>query len=132
MAQSRSRFDPARDAEGRPTAGEYRLAMTWTVEQDQPRARIYAKLPVAAIPPGYVQPVSTVLVFDAEGQVSSCEVLASSGSASTDSSICGSLTQSMTIPAPKSRSAEPAAAVRYYVASLVVEGGGGTEGAAKH
>jgi TonB family protein len=132
LAQTRSRFEPGRDGEGRATEGEFRLAMTWTTEQGQPRARIYAKLGIPAIPAGYVQPVSTMVVFGADGRVASCEVLASSGNGAADSAVCGSITQSMTIPRPKSSSPELAAAVRYYVASLVVEGSRGTDEAAEH
>ncbi|WP_116090775.1 energy transducer TonB [Sphingomonas crusticola] len=130
LAQTRSRFEPARDADGKAIAGEYRLAMTWTMEQNQPRARIYAKTRVAALPPGYVQPVSLMVVFGQDGRALECEIMASSGNGQTDAAVCGSVTQSLVIKAPKTASAEPAAGVRYYIMSLIPDQG--TEGAAKH
>lgn len=132
LARARNRFEPARDADGHAIEGEYRLAMTWTKEQSQPRARIYARVGVAALPPGYVQPASLMVVFGPDGHVSTCEVMASSGNGGADAAVCGSITQSMAIPAPRTASAEPAAAVRYYIASFVAEAPRGTDDAAKH
>lgn len=119
LVKSRAKFDPGKDAVGAAIAGEYRLAKSWGVGDNQPRATINLSLELASVPQGYRAPAKALLTFKADGRVSACEITSTSGSNSFDQTTCIYLSQQQTIAAPKSKSTDiPATAVRYVTANL--------------
>jgi TonB family protein len=122
LHMARARFDPAKDATGLPTAGEYRASTSWGIEEHQPRTTIDTPLQVSTVPKGYRSPVKARLIFDATGHVMDCEVTATSGSGAADRAACTYIGQQLVITAPKSSSGDvPPAAVRYLTASFTTQ-----------
>ncbi|WP_233503605.1 energy transducer TonB [Sphingomonas psychrotolerans] len=121
----RARFAPATDASGRKVAGQYRLSTPWGLEKEhQPRTAVEAVLQVAELPSGYDRPVKVQLVYYAAGAPRDCAVMTSSGSALADRTACHYATRTFSAEAPRGRSSSvPAAAVRYFSASFVVDKG---------
>lgn len=122
LLESRAHFDPAKGTDGSAMAGEYRMSTAWGVGNRQPSTSTKTELQVASVPGDYENPVGTMLVFNAEGAIGSCEVTATSGSPATDRAICAYLGKNLHIDSPKAASIdlEPAA-VRYVTVALSAE-----------
>lgn len=119
IAARRARFTPAHDAEGKPAAGDYWVAVTWGTNDDVTPISIPMEVGVQAMPAGYAQPAQMHVLFGADGKPMRCDVAESSGSAAADRAVCTAIERQASIAPPKSGSDEAAAATRTYVATLV-------------
>jgi TonB family protein len=121
LLKMRARFNPAKNADGATVDGEYRAAAIWALPPHiPPQIHKVVTLQVSKLPTDYAAPVQARLLLDGSGHVATCEVTASSGSATADSAACSSL-QKFTVPPPKSGSnAVPAMAVRYLTVEFSV------------
>lgn len=120
LYKKRARFEPAKDAEGLPIEGKYRLSSSWGLEEHQPRTTIDVPLQVSSVPSDYRSPVKARLLFDATGHVTACEVTTTSGSAAADRAACAYIEQQLAIAPPKSASSDISpVAVRYLNANLM-------------
>lgn len=117
-AKHRAHFDPARDAEGRAVAGDFRTGLVFGIEEHQPLPVIPMTLGVKALPSGYTQPARTQVWFGPDGHATHCATTQSSGSPPADTVICTVILRELVIPKPVSASPEPALAVRSYAVTL--------------
>jgi TonB family protein len=122
LLKARGRFQPARDAEGRPVEGEYRAAFAWGIDANQPKSTLDITLMVAKLPANYRHPIKTQAVFGGNGRAISCTIRETSGAPVADKAACTYILEQLAIPnARGGQEGEPPAAVRYIIATLKPE-----------
>jgi TonB family protein len=120
--KARSKFEPAMDSQGNASAGVYRAATNWGLDDHMPSTRVNLLLPVQKTPTTYRSPTETTVIFGSDGRASACVVRKSSGSAEADNAACTYIMAQLTVAPPHSKSAEePAMAVRYVTVSLTTD-----------
>ncbi len=119
----RSRFTPARNAAGAPIQGEYREAIAWIIEKQQPRTALELSLLVPSLPSGYRSPAKARLLFDETGKLASCAMMVTSGNVAADHAVCAQMKrQPFSISAPRSVAVGVSpVAVRYLTAAFFTE-----------
>jgi outer membrane biosynthesis protein TonB len=88
----RARFNPARDAKGKPVRATYSSKFRWELPSMPKTPRevpgIDLVVAVAKLPTGYARPALTRVHFASSGKPDACRVEASSGSAAIDKVAC--------------------------------------------
>lgn len=100
----RARFNPARDASGKPIRAPYSSVFMWelpgfTEAREVPGIDLVVE--VAKLPKGYVRPALTRVHFAESGKPDACRVEASSGNAAIDKVACEQVMSQA--PAPSER-----------------------------
>lgn len=121
----RARFEPAKDASGRPVQATYYSAVSWQTGElvnapaDDLRyhTTIDWRVDTARRPPGYASPAYLKIDFDGTGAATACTVNGSSGSAAFDQAACRELRKTLRLQPPRAR-VGAARAIRYARVSL--------------
>jgi TonB family protein len=89
ILSARARFIPAKDIDGRPTVDTLRTPpIVWRLESAPPDAP-----PLNGLPEGWEGAAEALLTVSAQGGVSACRIVKSSGNTVVDNATCGILVQ---------------------------------------
>jgi TonB family protein len=122
LAIRRIRFAPSSKGEEAQGLRVYQSAAAWSLPPDGVTISFDRLFEVKKLPQGYVRPVSMRVLFDADGAVTNCSVVADgSGSIAADKFACDWVSKSARIAAPRSASTRPPIALRFWTVAFVAE-----------